>query len=56
MAVLINEFEVMADARPAEPRARNEASAEATPQANATPAVATALRTLAVQSLRAWAH
>ncbi len=56
MAVLINEFEVMADARPAEPRARNEGSQETAPQADVTPAVAMALRTLAVKSLRAWAH
>ncbi len=56
MAVLINEFEVMADARPAEPRVGNEGPPETAPQAKATPAVATALRTLAVQSLRAWAH
>jgi hypothetical protein len=56
MGVIINEFEVMADTQPAEPQLRTEGSPETAPQANPTHAVATVLRALSVQSLRAWAH
>jgi hypothetical protein len=57
MPVVINEFEVMADARPAPPRGGGEAPAETPPAPSLEPcAVAAALRTLDVQALRVWAH
>jgi hypothetical protein len=57
MPVVINEFEVVAETAPAPRRGGAEASAEAPPAPEVEPcAVASAMRTLEVQALRAWAH
>jgi hypothetical protein len=57
MPVVINEFEVVAETAPASRRSGGEAPAEAPPSPEIEPcAVASAMRTLEVQALRAWAH
>ncbi len=57
MAVVINEFEVVPDTRPASGRAGGEQSGEAPAAKPLDPrAVAQALRALEARALRVWAH
>jgi hypothetical protein len=57
MAVVINEFEVVADTRPAQQKGGSDAASQPTPPVAIAPsAIAPALRALQVQALRAWAH
>lgn len=57
MAVVINEFEVVAEAPPAPPKEGGEAAERSKPAAPITPpAIAPAFRALEVRALRAWAH
>jgi hypothetical protein len=58
MAVVINEFEALSEPGPEAGQGAGERAAEAAPaQEKIEPcAVASALRTLAEQALRAWAH
>ena len=57
MPVIINEFEVVAEAPPAPARSSNEPAAEPAPAPPLEPdAVARAWRALEQQALRVWAH